>query len=369
MKPCLPLARRALRAAVVVGAVWAWASAAAGRQATAPLSADTPARPAVEPTRPGDAPASAESTPPPSDVAAAAPEAQPAPPPPPVGPEVKTTLDLQVELHRRGFSCGSIDGVLGGQTEAALKAFQESAGLEPTGHLNDATRDALRMSGPGYTTYTVTTGDLASLRKVPATWLEKSQMDTLGYNSVLELVSEKFHTAPSLVEKLNPAVNWEGMLVGVSLKVPAVDAVTIHGDPVRAVIFLSEHTLNVLDASGKIIAHFPVSIARMAEKRPVGLLHVVVVVPDPDYTFDPEVFPESEEGRQLGRKLSIPPGPNNPVGVAWIGLDRPGYGIHGTPDPEKIGRTESHGCFRMANWDARTLLGLVQVGFEVNVAP
>lgn len=258
---------------------------------------------------------------------------------------------------------------MGLQTAAAIKAFQESLGYEATGTLNDATKDALRLSAPALTTYTVTTEDQGSLRKIPTTWLEKSQMDRMGYNTILELVAEKFHAHPNLIKKLNPGVNWDGMLVGVTLKVPAADEVTITGDAARAVIFLSENTLNVLDASGRIIAHFPVSIARMAEKRPVGLLHVIVVAPDPDYTFDPAVFTESEEAKQLGRKLEIPPGPNNPVGVAWIGLDRPGYGIHGTPDPEKIGRTESHGCFRMANWDARTLLGLVQIGFEVNVAP
>jgi lipoprotein-anchoring transpeptidase ErfK/SrfK len=81
------------------------------------------------------------------------------------------------------------------------------------------------------------------------------------------------------------------------------------------------------------------------------------------------VFPESEEARQLGRKLILPPGPNNPVGRAWIGLSLPGYGIHGTPDPEKVGRTESHGCFRLANWDAIALLGLVSIGLPVIVEP
>src|SRR4029077_13627782 len=117
------------------------------------------------------------------------------------------------------------------------------------------------------------------------------------------------------------------------------------------------------------IAHFPVSIARMVEKRPVGELRVKVIVPDPNYTFDPEVFPESAEGRELGRKLVIPPGPNNPVGRAWIGLDLPGYGIHGTPGPENVGRTESHGCFRLANWDAITLVGLAQGGMKVLIEP
>ena len=107
----------------------------------------------------------------------------------------------------------------------------------------------------------------------------------------------------------------------------------------------------------------------MVEKRPVGELHITVIIPNPNYTFDPEVFPESAEAKELGRKLIIPPGPNNPVGLAWIGLDRTGYGIHGTPEHEKVGRTESHGCFRLANWDALALLQLASVGLPVIVEP
>ena len=100
-----------------------------------------------------------------------------------------------------------------------------------------------------------------------------------------------------------------------------------------------------------LLAHFPCSIAAQVEKRPVGELHVAAIAPNPNYTFDPEVFPESLEARQLNQKLILRPGPNNPVGVAWISLDKTGYGIHGTPSPEQVGRTESHGCFRLANWD------------------
>jgi lipoprotein-anchoring transpeptidase ErfK/SrfK len=139
--------------------------------------------------------------------------------------------------------------------------------------------------------------------------------------------------------------------------------------PANLHISLSENTLEARDEAGNLIAHFPVSIARLAEKRPEGELHVTVVIANPDYTFDPDVFPESAEAREIGHKLVLPPGPNNPVGVAWIGLDRPGYGIHGTPTPEQVGRTESHGCFRLANWDARTLLEIAYVGLPVIVDP
>ena len=132
---------------------------------------------------------------------------------------------------------------------------------------------------------------------------------------------------------------------------------------------LTQKWIRAFDANGRLLGHFPCSIGKIAEKRPVGELSVAVAVKDPNYTFNPEVFPESEEGRKLGRKLVVPPGPNNPVGVAWVGLDRTGYGIHGTPDPEKVGRTESHGCFRLANWDARQLLRFAWVGLPVVVDP
>jgi lipoprotein-anchoring transpeptidase ErfK/SrfK len=135
------------------------------------------------------------------------------------------------------------------------------------------------------------------------------------------------------------------------------------------VISLSAKMLQVFDEKTNLLAHFPCSIAQRVEKRPAGELHVAVLAPNPNYTFDPEVFPESAEAQELGRKLILQPGPNNPVGTVWIGLDKPGYGIHGTPNPEQVGRTESHGCFRLANWNAEYLLKLAWVGMPVYVEP
>jgi lipoprotein-anchoring transpeptidase ErfK/SrfK len=144
-------------------------------------------------------------------------------------------------------------------------------------------------------------------------------------------------------------------------------------DPVRkaafAVITLSAKTLQAFDSGTNLVAHFPCSVAARVEKRPVGELHAIAIAENPNYTFNPEVFPESAEARELGRKLVLPPGPNNPVGVAWVSLDKPGYGIHGTPSPEQVGRTESHGCFRLANWNAEHLLKLGWVGMPVYVEP
>ena len=295
----------------------------------------------------------------------AAPE-EPAPPP---APPVANWTEAQIELHRRGFSCGSIDGLRGAQTADALKAFQRNEGLEPTGNLDKPTLEILRLTAPAFTTHTFTSAELARIEPVPDTWLGKSERPELYYASALEFVAERYHANPKFIRTLNPNFNWDDILPGATVQVPAVDPFTSPLKVARIHIYLAEKILEATDECGRIILHCPVSIARNVEKRPVGELKVVVVAPNPDYTFDPAVFPESAEAKELGRKLMIPPGPNNPVGLAWIGLDRPGYGMHGTPDPEKVGRTESHGCFRLANWDAVALLSLVKVGLPVTVDP
>jgi len=282
---------------------------------------------------------------------------------------VESVLELQVELHRRGFSCGSIDGLAGAQTAAALRSLQRTLGLPESGVLDQTTRDGVRLNDPALTDHVFTEAELSGLRPVPATWLEKSQVPELAYASALELAAERFRASPRLLQRLNPGLDWTTIEPGQSIKVPAVSQVVVRGRAALISIRLEARELQVTDAEGLTIAHFPVSIARYVEKRPLGELRVSVAIPEPNYTFDPAVFPESAEGRELGRKLILPPGPNNPVGRVWIGLDRPGYGIHGTPDPEKVGRTESHGCFRLANWDALTLLKLAWVGLTVEVFP
>lgn len=282
---------------------------------------------------------------------------------------VASLIEAQVELHRRGFSCGSIDGVRGTQTANALQSFQRSHGLKETGDLDRATREVLLLTDEALTEHTFTAEQLAAIQPVPDTWLGKSEQERMAYGSALEFVAERYRANPKFIRQLNPSVNWDELLPGVVVKVPNVSIVLLEVQAAQIHIRLEERELTITDAQGHLVAHMPVSIARKVEKRPVGELKIKVIIPDPNYTFDPEVFPESEEGQQLGRKLIIPPGPNNPVGVAWIGLDRPGYGLHGTPDPEKVGRTESHGCFRLANWDARTLLALVEEGMTVIVEP
>lgn len=288
-------------------------------------------------------------------------------PAPPAGQPVANWLEAQVELHRRGFSCGSIDGVRGLQTATALKAWQKNEGLRETGDLDRATKAALLIATPALTDYVFSTEDSAATAPVPDTWLGKSQLDALRHATPLEMIAERFRANPKLLVKLNPDVNWDDLLPGTKLVVPSADPVIPALKVARIHIYLAEKVLQAVDETGRVLLHTPVSIARNVEKRPVGELHVTVVIPDPNYTFDPAVFPEVPEAQELGRKLIIAPGPNNPVGVAWIGLDRTGYGIHGTPDPEKVGRTESHGCFRLANWDARVLVRLAWAGLPITV--
>jgi lipoprotein-anchoring transpeptidase ErfK/SrfK len=310
-----------------------------------PSSSAVPPTPAVVSPEPAPAPASIDAYPRP----------------------VTTWLEAQIELARRGFSSGPIDGVAGSQTISALRAFQESAGLPTTGELDPATRDSLTLSEPPFARVSLTAADLAGLQPMSPTWLGKSQQTALAYETALELVAERTHAHQGLIRQLNPALDWAAITPATIVSAPAVGHVVLHGKAALLHISLDDHVLEARDDAGNLLAHFPVSIARDVEKRPAGELHVTVVIPDPNYTFDPDVFPESEEARELGRKLIIPPGPNNPVGVAWIGLDRSGYGIHGTPFPEQVGRTESHGCFRLANWDARTLLDLAWIGLPVIV--
>ncbi|HEY1663952.1 MAG TPA: L,D-transpeptidase family protein [Verrucomicrobiae bacterium] len=280
---------------------------------------------------------------------------------------VHDVLEAQVALVRRGISPGAIDAALGSQTREALTVFQQNQNLPLTGKLDDATRGKLTLDAPILTTYLVTTNDLANLQPLGKTWLEKSQQSELAYETELELVSEKAHSNPLLIKRLNPNVNWTNVSAGTTLEIPDVNYPDPASQAAFVIIHLSDKFLEAFDGDTNLLVHFPCSIAAKVEKRPVGELHVIAIIPHPNYTVDPELFPDSVELAALKHKLILPPGPRNPVGVAWMGLDRTGYGIHGTPNPEEVGRTESHGCFRLANWDAEYLLKLVWIGMPVVV--
>ena len=288
----------------------------------------------------------------------------------PLDPNVLTTERIaayQVALERMHFSCGFIDGDQGMRTQRMLRAFQTSRGLMTTGFLDPATRAAIGEPGEPFLTYTVTPKDIASIMPKPIGWRAKARATRLGYNSIWELLAEKFHCTRGYLKELNrditePVAGSEiiGPKVFPALPIPMAASLRV---------LLGETSIEALDAQGRIIAFFPCSIAKDKNKRPSGALFVKSVVPDPDYTFDPALFRKDGSDEGITHKLVLPPGPRNPVGVAWIGLSLPGYGIHGTPEPENISRTQSHGCFRLANWNASKVLDMVRVGTPVDVEP
>ncbi len=287
-------------------------------------------------------------------------------PAPVPGESFDQVLAGQVFLARRHFSCGCVDGVMGEKTRRALRAWQAREGLTASGTFDEETLRRLDNGVPVLKDRAVTSADHEGLMRMPSTWLEKSQQPTLGYETVLERLAEEAQSSQGLLRRLNPDADWPDPPAGAIVRMPDIKGKRPPAaSEVR--ISLAQKTITVLDERGRILALFPCSIARDKAKRPSGVLTVERCAENPVYYFDPAVFPEDPEALQLGRKLAIPPGPNNPVGVAWIGLSLPGYGIHGTPHPEDIGKTESHGCFRLANWNAKKLLNMVRIGMPVQV--
>lgn len=307
------------------------------------------------------------------DVSAAPPRTNRAPSPSIVAPSAlrspRTLLELQLALVRLGISPGSLDGVVGAQTRSAILAFQESRNLRATGEMDAPTQAALAIQDPIFTTLQIQAADLEMLTPIPGTWLGKSHEARLNFETPLELAAEKGFSHPRLVKALNPTIDWTNYVADTGIVIPNIQYPKRPAKAAFIRIRLAARTLQAFDQRTNLLAHFPCSIARLVEKRPAGMLFIEKIAEHPNYRFDPAVFPESVEARTITRPLMISPGPNNPVGTAWIGLNRSGYGIHGTPNPEAVGRTESHGCFRLANWNADYLLQLVTLGTPVLVEP
>lgn len=273
---------------------------------------------------------------------------------------------VQVFLDRENFSPGPIDGRWGPVSRGALRDWQFREGLKPTGELDELIVSRIPSPEDAFTIHTVTGDEHAELRPFPPHWRDRAALDRHGYETILEAVAEQYHASERFIRELNPGVAWPNPAPGTSLRVPKVRPYA-RGRAERIEIRLSEKIMRVYGSQDRLIARFPCSIARLVEKRPVGTLQVVNIAIDPNYTFDPELFRGDVNAAGITRRLIIPPGPNNPVGVAWLGLNRPGYGIHGTPFPEDIGKTESHGCFRLANWNARKASEMVPIGTPVIV--
>ena len=276
---------------------------------------------------------------------------------------LRERLAWQIALERLGFSPGLIDGRTGPKTELATWEFQRVRGLPRTGRLDEATARALGVAPDlAIGTCTLEESDLKQIGPAPTDWLERSKLQRLAYPSLEELVAETFHCSRRLLAELNPGLDLARLKPGDRLRVPAVPQDLPAPRGARVDINLADKAIRVVSADGKLVGLFHCSIAADKAHLPSGEATVALIVENPNYTFDPKKWPEVKD---VHKKLVIPPGPRNPVGVRWIGLSLPGYGIHGTPWPELIGKTGSHGCFRLTNWDAVRLARMIRVGTPV----
>ena len=271
-------------------------------------------------------------------------------------------LATQVMLDRAGYSPGEIDARQGTSTERALAAYTKAGGkAEP-------------LPADAMTEYTISEQDAAGpfAPAAPADMMEMAKLPALGYTSVLEMLGERFHASPALLKRMNPSAAFKA---GETIKVPNVASEVApvgpppgrQNDPNSAAVTTvtvrkSTSDLTVTDNTGKLLMYAPVTTGSEHDPLPIGEWKVTGVQRDPKFHYNPALFWDAEPGHS---KATLPPGPNNPVGVVWVDITRPHYGLHGTPEPSKIGKTESHGCVRLTNWDARQLASLVRPGTRV----
>jgi lipoprotein-anchoring transpeptidase ErfK/SrfK len=298
-----------------------------------------------------------------------------------------SALQYQVQLDRIGFSPGEIDGSFGPNTLAAIRAFQEASGLEKTGKPGCATWKAIRARDPeaaSLVEYRITNDDLAGpFVEIPEDLIEQAALKELAFTSALEALAERFHASPALLRRINPRAR---LGAGDVLRVPNAPVVAARpadgpapgagpeartserapdGDRENGVtieVSAERSTLRVLSADGEVVFFAPVTVGSEHDPLPVGEWKVTEVAWNPIFNYNPELFWDADASHSKAR---IAPGPNNPAGVVWIGLNVPHYGLHGTPEPSQVGHVASHGCVRLTNWDAARVAGLARPGTKV----
>jgi lipoprotein-anchoring transpeptidase ErfK/SrfK len=296
----------------------------------------------------------------------------------------------QIWLDHAGFSPGEIDAHRGENFDKALRAYQQANRLESTGSLNEQTWNALANSStePTIRNYTIAASDVEGpfAKRIPKQFSDMAKLERLAYQSPRELLAEKFHMSEQLLSALNKGKTFdrEGVEIVVAnvaeielangaarsakrLRNAAADVSTKTATDAsrkaeRVEVNKRERSVRVIGTDGKLIAFYPASIASTEKPAPSGKLVVRSVKPNPSYHYNPKY---AFQGQKATEPVTVPPGPNNPVGLVWIDLSAESYGIHGTPQPQNVSKTESHGCIRLTNWDALALAKLVHKGTPV----
>lgn len=281
-----------------------------------------------------------------------------------------STLRVQILLDRALFSPGILDGHWGKNTEKAVYWFQNRHGLESTGEVDQETYGALIGVAGEFSPirrYTLEAEDVEGpFIDIPDDEYDQAELECMCYTSPLEKLTERVHATPALLRQLNPETDLSALSSGTSLWVPNVEHVrkdTAAATTVRQIIVSRDgYYTHGLDAGGKVVFHAPSTLGSSYDPSPTGEYTVEAIAYDPDFHYQPDLFHEVPDEEP---DAMLPPGPNSPVGVVWLDLSKPHYGIHGTAEPRTIGYTSSHGCIRLTNWDALRLANRIEEGAAV----